>query len=243
MQILPIDAVIARHTRIGFQFSGGRDSTVALYLLRHYWPVMTIYHLDTGDQFPETRAVVREVQRDVPITVIRSDVAQVREIHGLASDLVPVDNIDVGRLVSGRQQKIISRYECCARAIMIPMHQQLHADGITLLIRGQRDDEFATPPMRSGDVGEGIELLYPVQSWSSDEIDAYIRTHHLPVANFYAAGMKHGSDCMGCTAWWDEGRSSYLRQHHPAAFKAFAGHARAIRIEIDRQYQTLDDQL
>ncbi|MGE8318354.1 MAG: PLxRFG domain-containing protein [Comamonas sp.] len=175
----PIEQAFNRHERIGLQFSGGRDSTATLYLLRDYWPRMVIYHLDTGDQFPETKQVVKDVQRDLDeagcsLTVVRSDVFAVRREHGLPSDLVPVDNHNfVGRQVSGAAQPIQSRYECCARTLMAPLHDRIRADGITLLIRGQRDSEYATPPVRSGGEVDGIEFLYPIQEWTEDDVMAF----------------------------------------------------------------------
>jgi len=215
------DAVWVRHEgRIAFQFSGGRDSTAALYLLRDRWPQMVVYHLDTGDQFPETRAVVAQVEADllragVTLQRIASDVKQVRESHGYPVDLLPVDNTEFGRMVSGASLKLTGRYECCARSLMAPMHARMIEEGITLIVRGQRDDEYATPPLRSGERAEGFEFLYPVQSWGSAAVDEYLRSEQLPVAGFYAAGARRAPECMGCTAWWDEGRARYMRQHHP----------------------------
>lgn len=238
-----IASAFQRHQRIGFQFSGGRDSTAALFELREFWDRMDVYHLDTGDQFPELRAVVDAVEKLLPKRIIRinGDVAAVREQHGLASDVVPVDNTVMGRMVSGRTVKIISRYECCARALMNPMHQRMLDDGITLLVRGQRDDEYDAPPRRSGDVEGGMEVLYPIQSWSAAQVQDYLVRNELPVAPFYAAGVKRAPECMGCTAWWDEGRAAYMRRYHPEAHSAYAARMQTIRIEIDRQYATLDD--
>ncbi|MEO8021061.1 MAG: methyltransferase domain-containing protein [Polaromonas sp.] len=238
----PIASAFARHERIGFQFSGGRDSTAALYLLRPYWDRMVVYHLDTGDQFPETREVVRRVEADMgrPVTVIEGDVAAVRRDFGLASDLVPVDNTPVGRMVSGREVKLIGRYECCARALMSPLQQRIQADGITLIVRGQRDEEYSNQPMRSGDVQDGMEVLYPIQSWTGDEVSAYLTKNGHPIAPFYERGARRAPECMGCTAWWDEGRAVYLRDHHPEAFERYSANMKTIRIEIDRQYATLD---
>jgi 3'-phosphoadenosine 5'-phosphosulfate sulfotransferase (PAPS reductase)/FAD synthetase/ubiquinone/menaquinone biosynthesis C-methylase UbiE len=237
----PIASAFARHARVAFQFSGGRDSTAALYLLRPYWDRMTVYHLDTGDQFPETRAVVAQVERDVPIVRIRGDVAKVREQHGLASDLVPVDNTDIGRMVSGREVKLQSRYDCCARALMLPMHERMRQDGITLIVRGQRDDEYAAPPKRSGESGDGFEVLYPIQTWTGEQVSTFLKGNGLPLAQFYERGARRAPECMGCTAWWDEGRAGYMREHHPKAFEVYRSNMKTIRIEIDRQYQMLDD--
>lgn len=236
-----IEGAFARHHRIGFQFSGGRDSTAALFLLRPLWARMQVYHLETGDQFPETQRVVDEVAREVDIVRIKSDVHAVRRDFGLASDIVPVDNVDAGRALSGRPVKIISRFECCARTLMLPMHERMLADGITLIVRGQRDDEFHTPVTRSGATDGRVELLFPIQDWTAKQVDVYLRNQGLPVADYYAKGCKQAPECMGCTAWWDEGRSAYLREKHPDAFGRFQTHMRVIRGEIDRQYATLDD--
>lgn len=235
-----VAAAFTRHARIGFQFSGGRDSTAALYLMRRCWSFMTVYHLDTGDQFPETRAVVEAVNQDVPIVRIHTDVHAVREQYGMPSDLVPVDNTEVGRMVSGRQVKLQSRYDCCWRSLMAPMHQRMRDDGITLLVRGQRDDEYASPPKRSGDTGDGMEVLYPIEGWSGDQVSEYLRENGLPLAPFYEQGARRAPECMGCTAWWDEGRAGYMRRHHPQAFASYSANIKTIRIEIDRQYSMLD---
>jgi 3'-phosphoadenosine 5'-phosphosulfate sulfotransferase (PAPS reductase)/FAD synthetase/ubiquinone/menaquinone biosynthesis C-methylase UbiE len=236
-------SALARHERIAFQFSGGRDSTAALYLLRQFWGQMTVYHLDTGDQFPETIEVVRQVEADLgkPIVRIQSDVQAVRRDHGLASDLVPVDNTEIGRMVSGRKVKLISRYECCAKSLMLPMHARILQDGVTLLIRGQRDDEYAVQPKRSGDIEGGLELLYPIQDWTGERVQSYLVDNRLPIAPYYERGARRAPECMGCTAWWDEGRASYLKQYHPDKYTAYQANMKVIRIEIDHQYQHLED--
>lgn len=243
----PIKSAFARHSRIGFQFSGGRDSTAALYLLREYWGRMEVYHLDTGDQFPETREVVNQVEGEFKaatgraFTSITTSVDETRRVHGLASDLVPVDNTAVGRLISGRELKIISRYDCCYLTLMEPIHRQIQHDGISLLIRGQRDDEYVKQPRRSGDVDNGIELLYPIQEWTGEQVSAYLKDNGHPVAPFYDRGARRAPECMGCTAWWDEGRGAYMREYHPIKFEQYKSNMQAIRAEIDRQYAMLDD--
>lgn len=238
----PIASAFARHQRIGFQFSGGRDSTAALYLLREHWDRMAIFHLNTNDQFPETRAVVDRVEADLgrPLIRIMSDVHATRRDYGLASDLVPVDNTDVGRLLSGRPVRIISRFECCARTLMNPMHERILADGISLLIRGQRTDEFTTVPFRSGQIDRGLEFLYPIEDWTGEQVSEYLKSNGLPIAPFYENGARRAPECMGCTAWWDEGRADYLRKFHPQAYEAHVSTMKLIKAEIHRQYAFLE---
>src|SRR5574337_286866 len=233
-------AAIERHPGgAAFQFSGGRDSTAALYALRDFWPQLRVYHLDTGDQFPETRAVVDKVSRDVEIVRIEGNVAAVREAFGWPSDLVPSDNTTIGQMLSGREVRLQQRIDCCARSLMNPMHQRMIEDGMTLLIRGQRDDEFHRAPLRSGAVIEGFEVLYPIQSWSADDVMAFIRANDLPVAPYYEAGMTMAPECMHCTAWWNEGRAKYLRDNHPAEHAVLIERLGVIKREIDRQFATL----
>lgn len=230
----------ARHERIAFQFSGGRDSTAALYMMRPYWDRLTVYHADSGDQFPELRAVVEAVGREVPITVLACDAAATRAQYGLPSDLVPVDNGEFGRRVSGNPVKINGRYGCCYKTLMEPMHQRMVADGITLIIRGQRDEDYAAPPLRSGDAAGGFEFLYPLQDWTAAMVTEFLKSNGLPIAPFYDRGLHLAPDCMVCTAWWDDGRAAYLKEYHPVAFVKFARDLQVVNAEIVRQYAKME---
>ncbi|MCH8180269.1 MAG: phosphoadenosine phosphosulfate reductase family protein [Proteobacteria bacterium] len=235
-----IAACLARHERVAFQLSGGRDSVAALYAMRNWWPLMTVYHLDTGDQFPELAAVVDRIALDVPVLRVRSDAPAIRAMLGDPSDVVPVDNTPFGRLVSGRDVRIVSRYECCAQVVMLPLHERMTSDGITLIVRGQRHEDYATAPMRSGQRDGQFEVLYPIEEWSAADVDAFIASNQLPVAPFYAEGMKTTPDCMTCTAWWGEGRMGYLRRHHPQTAADVSERMRVIAIEVDRQLQAIN---
>lgn len=238
-----VEQALSRNDRAALQLSGGRDSTATMYLLRPFWDRIRFYHVDSGDQFPETREVIEQIRREVPIEVIRSDVHGVRRDHGFATDLLPTDNTPLGRAVSGERVKLIDRFECCARTIMAPMHDRMLADGITLLIRGQRDSDYHQAPLRSGEIAGGFEVLYPIQHWSGDDVERYLRDNGLPVADFYPEGMKRASDCMRCTAWWDDGRAQYLRRFHPAAHAELVDLLIGVRAEIGRQYFWLAHEL
>lgn len=233
---------------IAFQFSGGRDSTAALYLLRDRWPLMRVYHVDTGDQFPETRAVVARVEADllaagVVMERIVTDVRAQRERDGLPTDLIPVDNNGLGLYVSGGVPALVGRYDCCARALMNPLHEVMQRDGITLIVRGQRDDEYERPPLRDGDAMEGFSFHYPIQAWSASEVQKFLEDAGLPVAPFYQAGMRRAPECLHCTAWWDEGRSRYMREHHPKEHAVVMHRMADIRGAINRQYAWLVEEM
>lgn len=213
--------LFSRHQKIAFQFSGGRDSLAALLVLKEYWGEMTVYHLDAGDSFPETEEVIRWAAERLPRLVRvqgkrRESIAQ----FGLPSDLVPAANTAIGRLVSGAMP-IQGRYDCCARSLMVPMHDRMLEDGVTLIVRGQRNADYVTPPLRSGESNAGFEYFYPIEQWSDEMVMAYLEAAQAPVTPFYAAGMTTTPDCMRCPAWWSEGRAAYLKNRHPDAYNDY----------------------
>lgn len=245
-QTIDVDAALnalERHEHVAYQLSGGRDSIAALFAMRAFWNRLTVYHLDTGDQFPETRAVVDAVSRLVPVTRVVSSSKQYHDQVGLPSDVVPVDNLPFGRMVSGNPIKIVSRYDCCGAVLMLPLYQRMVSDNITLIVRGQRDGDYTRAPIRSGQSDGTFEVLFPIQHWTDLDVDSFIRELKLPVGGFYEAGMSTTPDCMGCTAWWGEGRLGYLRDRYPAKHAEVVDKIALIRNEIDRQYNTIAQEI
>ena len=244
INIRAIEEALSRHDVAAFQLSGGRDSVAALYAMRPFWGRFSVYTLDTGERFPEVAGVLSAIESDLgqEINIVRGDVAAVREHLGMASDLLPTDGAtELGRMYSGATTKVIDRYECCWHAIMSPMHQRMIEDGVTLIIRGQRNSDYVKTPTRSGFSDGVVELLYPIEEWSDDDVMDFIERCDLPIGPFYDAGMKTTPDCMGCTAWWGEGRFEYLKQNHPDVHATVMGRMREIKIHIDRHYKTMPD--
>lgn len=238
-----MNTLFDRHQRVAFHFSGGRDSTAALYLMRPYWDRMTVYHLDTCDQFPETAAVVQRVAQDVPLVRVVSDVPAFRATHGLPSDLTPADNTLLGRAVTANAVKIIGSYDCCTRARMLPMHERMMKDGITAIIRGQRGTDYEAPLAASGQVVAGVELCFPIHDWTAERVMAYLRAHDLPVAPFYERGLTTAPECFGCTGRMWERRLSYIAQHHPGEFQAVLKNVAIVRREALRQGEAMAREL
>ena len=79
---------------------------------------------------------------------VHTDVKADRLEHGWPTDLLPAQNTPVGRMVSGRELRLQGRFDCCARSLMLPLHERMKHDGITLIVRGQRDEEYAAQPLR-----------------------------------------------------------------------------------------------
>lgn len=223
---LPVAArvarAIARHERIALQVSGGKDSLALLYMLRPWWDRLCVYWLNTGDAYPEM--VERMAQ-------IRAEVPHFREVSGLQpeiiaadgwpSDVVPQRHTSAGNVVFGPTEfKVQSRLDCCWRALMLPMHQAAIADGVTLIIRGKRDDESDKTGIESGHVENGIEVLFPLIDWAAGEVFGYLQDEGIEVPKFYAHSDS-SLDCVSCTAWLEHGNGSYLKAEYPVQYQEY----------------------
>jgi phosphoadenosine phosphosulfate reductase len=208
---------IKRHSKIAMQFSGGKDSLACLLLLKKHWNDITVYWLNAGDGFPETIKVVRKMQELLPNFVeINSSVANNVAAYGIPSDLVPYGSSNHAHALNAATSILMQdRVACCFRSIMQPMHEQMKKDGITLIIRGQKNEDQYKGALRSGEILDGVEFLYPVENWTSVEVKEFIKSYGYEEQDYYKQGMDHAPECMTCSAWWDDGHGDYLANRYP----------------------------
>lgn len=207
--------IIDRHHRIALQLSGGKDSLACLYLMRPYLDRMTVYWVNTGNAYPETLETIRHVREIAPhfVEIEGRQPAVIKEF-GLPSDIVPVNSTPMGLVASGKPGVLLQdRYSCCFRSIMLPLHERMIADGVTLIIRGQRNDDQLKAPITSGTVEHGIEYLFPIEDWSHRQVMQYLRDEQAPIPRFYEV-LDEAPDCMTCSAWWEKGEAKYLKRYH-----------------------------
>lgn len=218
-------AALARHERIALQFSGGKDSIALLEVMRPYWEHLTVYWLNTGDPFPEVVAVVDKARAMVPRFVeVAGKRDEVTARFGLPTDVVPYSSSPAShQLGVATTVPLQDRFSCCSRVLMLPMDARMIEDGITLIVRGQRAGEEFKGQLRTGDVCDGFEVLYPIEHWSADEVFAYIKATGWEIPRYYTEGMPHSGDCLVCTAWVGDGRGAYLKKYHPDRFDEYRG--------------------
>ena len=240
-----IGAVLDRHRVAVLQFSGGKDSLACLHLLRPYWSRIVVLWANPGAPLPEVVEQMRAVRALVPHFV---EVAGSQPEHiercGYPLDVVPAFATAQGQaLTAGADgQRFQSVIECCAANLWRPMHEATLGLGATLIIRGQREAEALRARTRSGQVHDGIELLYPIEQWSDDDVSAYLGSVGAQVPGYYARGLTSSPDCWSCTAYGAHlsERARYLAQHHPKKWRVIRPVLAVAREAIRQDHARLD---
>lgn len=241
---MDIQATIDRHERIALEFSGGRDSLACLFLMQPYWDRLTVYWCNAGDPFPETLATIARVRALVPNFVeIQGKQPEVIAQHGIPTDILPASRTPMGIVGSGNQaQPMQDRYSCCLRSVMLPMHERMFADGITLIIRGQKNADKLKGILRSGDVDAGIEFFYPIETWTTKEVMAFLRNQPIDVPRFYEM-LNTAPDCMTCSGYWEEGVSAYLKRYHYPQYQIVQQRLEEINAAVSESIQHFNQEV
>lgn len=240
-----MQALLDQHAgHVALQFSGGRDSLALLMFMRPWWGQLTVYYCDSGDAFPETQALVDVVRAIVPhFCTIQGAVHQTRAEHGWSTDILQAGAMwQFPQDIEGHVP-LIDRHYCCLRSIMQPLHAQMTADGVTLILRGQRASDTTRSHVRSGDWHGGKQIVFPIESWSTADVDDYLEEQGVPLPRYYAEGMTSAPDCMHCTAWLEHGSSKYISKHHPAVAQEVNRRLQSIRVTVQPFIDQLNQSL
>ena len=225
------------------QFSGGKDSLACLYLLREQLDYITVYWLDTGDGCPETLAVIEEARQWIPkFVVVESDVVAWRNTYGYPSDVVPASAHWVASTYGIGTRRFVSRFDCCAENIMRPMHERMVADGVDCVIRGTKACDTGTVPF------EGLDQFYyvslPIRDWTHQDVFDYLAEVGAPynLLYDYYKGIS-APECLGCTAWWDDGKAAYFKALHPERLGEYRASLEQIKSALQSHMADLDFEL
>lgn len=215
---------------VALQFSGGKDSLACLYLLRPFLSDLTVYWCDTGDGCPETRAVVEALRERIPRFVeVQSDVRQWRRTHGFPTDLVPADHHWLGQQYGMSAFPLTNRFDCCMANLMIPLHDRMVADGVDVVIRGTKLCDTGRVPAEGRVPGAPYDVLLPVRDWSHAQVFAYLESVGAPRNAIYDHFKAISApECMGCTAWWGDGKAQYFLAQHPEQVDQYRANLQAL---------------
>ena len=168
-------------------WSGGKDSTVALWLALKVFPrgkVKAVY-VDTGVEFPQTREYVEEISRRLGIEVytIYAGIDK-----GLLEENMPMPTHDnrwcTGRKIDALEKKVAEI-----------------AEGNTLIVTGDRDAESSRRSIRPPTRREETEALVvtPIKLWSTAHVQLYMLMEKIPVNPLYHYGF-YRIGCYICPA-------------------------------------------
>lgn len=190
------------------QFSGGIDSLATLWTLREQWDDLHVFWLNTGAAYEDTIKYMGRVKRLVPhFHEIQGVQPFSIAMFGWPADVVPVHATRDGRVSHSMSGLMFQPYiHCCARSIWEPLRMAMIAHGATHIYRGQRSSDKRKAPIKSGFVDEfGVTYLFPIESWTREEVFAYCRKECPSwIPPYYADGEKTSHDCWNCTAYLDE---------------------------------------
>lgn len=226
---------VRRHKgKAAIEVSGGKDSTLVLWLLREEGLLghVTAYHVNTGDLFPEVEAHVAELEAWCPrFVTIRTDSRAWARANGEPFDLVPYSAHPVGQMRRDGG-KVAHRFDCCGANLMLPLHKRVMDDGNTLIIRGTRRADQPVLPVESGQIVDGVEHFYPIQEMSDDEVFAFCREKDVPLPSLYEH-FRQAPECSTCCAWGGVDTGGYLKEYHPALFDIYAHRMSSVLREIN----------
>jgi 3'-phosphoadenosine 5'-phosphosulfate sulfotransferase (PAPS reductase)/FAD synthetase len=213
---MEIDQVLKKHKRVLFLFSGGKDSTAALYHLKPYWDRLVVGWINTGDLCPEIVEFIQGISKQVPnFVTVHSDSQKWREENGWPSPVLPVDYCGLGQYVNGPKPIKISAYlDCCKANIWDQIKPLVEHTKATAVLTGQKDCDHAKDPRENGVWIGGAQYFYPIHDWSEDDVRNYLKEIGITDPRFYTDDTS--IDCRTCTGYPQyKARTAYIKEHHP----------------------------
>ena len=213
----------AMEGKVSVSFSGGKDSTVMLHLIRSVYPDVPAVFYDTGLEFPEIVSFVKEHEN---VTIIRPGVSfkQVIERWGypvIGKEVAHYTNLAKKGTPSGLQRFTgeNSRYDyskykylidapfkiseyCCNKLKKQPAYKYYKETGNGQFI-GSRNEESLRRETAWLEMGENrydtkTPTSNPLSIWKQKDVDAYIERHKLPLSTVYTEMGYERTGCMFC---------------------------------------------
>jgi 3'-phosphoadenosine 5'-phosphosulfate sulfotransferase (PAPS reductase)/FAD synthetase len=193
-------------------FSGGKDSTAMLDIVRQFRPDVPVIYFDADCSYPETDELIG-VYQDMGVNIQRWECRPVLDIireHGL-------DNPDIGSYMM---------YE----TVWLPCKQVLDAYRYDWVFVGLRADESFGRRWNARMRGpiyyvkaKNVAQCCPLQWWYTEDVWAYVHANGLPYNRAYDYdGVERISYWAG-TASICRGRWHELKRHWPSIYNRFVG--------------------
>lgn len=241
-----MDAIIDRHENIALMYSGGKDSTACLYLLKKWWNKINVVWVNSGATFPEVLAFMENMKKKLPRFIeVKSNQPAYVDTFGLPTEILPVDYTAIGQAIGVERSFKLNNYiDCCATNIWYPALKAIKSLGCTLVIRGQKNCDFKKSSLRSGVINDGVEYLFPVEKWSNKDVFDYLKEQDFCFPSYYNLAAT-SLDCWNCTAYCYEHKDklAYMRDNHPKLYEIYKAKLYDISLAVKSEMLPLLDMI
>ncbi len=215
------------HGQVYVSFSGGKDSTVLLHLVRNLYPKVKAVYFNTGIEFPEIRDFVKGMQNTELIKpiiiftqviekygypVVSKEVSQkIYEIRTTKSDKLrnkrlygAGDKYKAGKLPEKWKYLINAPFkighQCCDVMKKRPAKQYEKRTGLKCIIGTMASDSHLRRQqyLRVGcNSYEGKQQCKPLSFWLTEDVWAYIKKYNIKYSTIYDMGYRT-TGCIFC---------------------------------------------
>lgn len=179
-------------------FSGGKDSTLVLHLVRQIDPEIEVVFNDTGVEYPETRDFVQSLENLWQLKLIT--------VPPLKTFWQCWDEYGTRRKKSGQHKRLA---RCCYWLKEKPMILAIRQHGWLGMFTGNTAVENRQRMFVAKHKGTcyhnkqwNLCKIHPILWWTEEEVWAYTKDNLLPVNPLYAKGA-HRVGCMPCISYLD----------------------------------------
>lgn len=229
---------VRHHERVALLYSGGIESSLLLRLAEPWRSRVTVYTVRTGTEFPHMVAFIDRKLEGWDHHVIPVDLVASFDQLGLPASVVPIEHVQglaetVG--VDERLPRILPWTLCCARNRSQPGYEAIKADGVHVVLHGQRSADF---PKRAAAPLEypGLELVAPLWDVSRESVWSAVRELNIELPDHYGQ-YPSSLDCSVCPSSLTTQRRAWMAGRYPehlaVAEKLHADVAQAVIAALD----------
>lgn len=226
-----LEQVFTHHQKVVCWYSGGKDSTTLMHLMRPWSKQVTVLSVIMDNAFPGVQKQVETTCEmwgfsDLQILAPPISFEQYVANYGWPSQLIhtSMDGPLLDPFYDGGP-RLASWWHCSVLRVIWPLmqaSQECQADAV--LTAARKSDAPAHgrigPVIEAHDIGIAGWTRYDVlHPWSTKQLWAYIDTHQLPLPPLYASkryATWEFSDCLNCPL--NSQQVSWLKEHEPRVF-------------------------
>lgn len=207
-------------------FSGGKDSTVLLHLVRSIFPEVPAMFADTGLEFPEVRSFVKDTPNVTMVKpmmhftkviekygyplISKQQSQYIHEYHRSHSEkhkdiLLHGNKWGYGKIAEKwlylLDAPFLISHKCCNRLKKYPGHKYERMTGRKIMTGNMTEESFMRRESYLKHGCNGYNFARPVSTplafWTEEDIWEYIRQYNVPYSPIYDMGYTR-TGCMFC---------------------------------------------